>query len=372
MYSFKFINNLLKYDKNKEIKRLMIITTKDSFLPENLKRNNRITILKVIDRKNPIYVKKILFFLSKFKPDVINIEWDHNLYSPKLLLGSYLFPLIYKFRDSIFLSLHSLYRLREVLKVLRSFYPGFICYGVTKKFLVHTPKIIRVFTLYEYEQLSHVREKPKFLIPEGIEKCSILPPPRHRRSINLSIFGFIRKTKNYKLAMDALKFLPRNFKLIIAGHPHDCEVLKEIHRYLKKNPSLKSRVKVIPKFLTLREKISLFRISHVFLLPYTLISNSGIIYECLKYGRPIVANVLKKDIEKMGIGKYSRDNPIELSSAIVDVIEEYRKYYKRIEIVRKRFVWEKIIAQVLNAYRLLHKKGYETFFNFRKDISYCV
>lgn len=356
IYSLEFINNLLKYDRNREVKKLLVITHKNSSLHKKLGRDNRVIVSNIIDERNFLYIKKVFSLINNFQPDIVNIEWDHSLYSPKPFLGIYMFPIVYKFRHLTFISLHSLYKLQDIIKFLRFSKPAFLYYGLTKEFLVHIPRAIRVFTYYEYEQLPFVN-RLKFLIPQGIKECKMLSPPSFSRFINLSIFGFIRETKNYELAINTLKYLPKNFRLIIAGYPHNFKILKTIKKYVDTNPSLRGRVKIIPKFLTEREKISLFRISHVILLPYTLISNSAVICECLKYGRPIVTTVLKKDIERMGIGKYSRSELFEFSSAITDVIDNYKQYYQRIKMIRENFFWNKIIIQILNAYKMVRKEA---------------
>ena len=85
LYTLQFLKCLLNY---KNVREVHLLTHIDSDL---LLTSSKLKIYKVIDERHPFYIFKMLDLIVKIKPDIIDIEWDHSLYSPTKLLGTYIF-----------------------------------------------------------------------------------------------------------------------------------------------------------------------------------------------------------------------------------------------------------------------------------------
>jgi glycosyltransferase involved in cell wall biosynthesis len=317
--------------------------------------SKKLRIYKVINEINPSYIFTPLRLLRKIKPDVIDVEWDHSLYAPTKLLGIYIFPLLSYLKDKLFLSFHSLYRLEDVERYLitttKNKLAGKIgsrCYSLTKRFLLNNLKVGRVFTLYEYAQVRKIR-KNFVVIPQGIGNARKLSKAR-RDITTLTIFGFIRRTKDYKLAIASLSFLPDNFKLIIAGQPKETELVNEIRKWANEY-NVKDRVTLLPRLLSPKEKEKIMKRTDILLLPYLLISNSGVLLDGIKYCKPIVSTVLPEDITQLKIGVYAENKPESFAEAILAVNSRYNEFLENIKIVQPKFLWKNIIPQIIENYQ---------------------
>jgi len=349
IYTFEFLSNILKYQEVKEIRLFTHIDSDFTLASKKLR------IYKVINEINPSYIFTLLRLLRKIKPDVIDVEWDHSLYAPTKLLGIYIFPLLSYLKDKLFLSFHSLYRLEDVERYLiattKNKLAGKIgsrCYFLTKRFLLNNLKVGRVFTLYEYEQVRKIR-KNFVVIPQGIGNARKLTKAR-RDITTLTIFGFIRRTKDYKLAIASLSFLPDNFKLIIAGQPKETELVNEIRKWAKEY-NVKDRVTLLPRLLSPKEKEKIMKRTDILLLPYLLISNSGVLLDGIKYFKPVVSTVLPDDITQLKIGAYAENDAESFAEAILTVNSRYNEFIDNIKIVQPKFLWKNIIPQIIENYQ---------------------
>ena len=351
MYTFQFLHQLLRH---KDIERVYLFTHTDSDITL---LSPKLEIYRIINEKYPFYTLKLSYLLKKIKADVIDVEWDHSLFSPPWLLGSYVFPLLSNFKDKIFLSLHSLYHSEDVERYLNTITGNKVVgklgskyYSSTKRFLLKNFAVGRVFTLYEYEQVK--RMKRNFvLIPQGIEEIR-RAKRKKKDKITLTIFGFIRKSKDYKLAIESLSLLPKNFRLIIAGQPKEIDLLRKIRLWAKKY-GVEERVTMIPRLLSSKEKEFIMKKTDILLLPYLLTSNSGVLLDGIKYCKPVVSTVLQQDLASLGIGIYTPRENDSFAEAILTVDNRYKELQENIRRVQPKFLWRNILPQILDSYRKL-------------------
>jgi len=316
--------------------------------------SKKLKIYKIINERYPFYTSKLLCLLKKIRPDVIDIEWDHSLYAPTQFLGVYIFPFFSHLKDKLFLSLHSLYRSEDVERYLVTTTKnklvgkiGSRYYYITKMFLLNNLNIGRVFTLYEYEQVRKIK-KDFVIIPQGIENVKELTT--RSKIINLTIFGFIRRTKDYKLAIESLCFLPKNFRLIIAGQPKEIELMRRIKKWIKEY-NVKDRITLITRFLSQKEKENIMKRADILLLPYLLISNSGVLLDGIKYCKPVVSTVLPEDITWLKIGAYSENEAESFAEAVLAVNSRYSEFTENIRRIQPKFLWKNIMPPIIRAYQ---------------------
>jgi len=91
--------------------------------------------------------------------------------------------------------------------------------------------------------------------------------------------------------------------------------------------------------------------THILLLPYLLISNSGILLDGIKYCKPLVSTVLPEDIAQLKIGMYAENKPESFAEAILVVNSRYNEFQENIKMVQPKFLWKNIIPQIIESYQ---------------------
>lgn len=176
-----------------------------------------------------------------------------------------------------------------------------------------------------------------------------VPPRPLTAEVTLLMFGFIAAYKGYETALNAMRLLPENVRLVIAGdrNPHGPNdlTLDAIHGFIEtgqwfhsaklpalprrmtkaESESLRARVKFLGHITDLDEVIGN---ADIVLAPYTLDGPAGssALSRLLSYGRPIIASGIPafQDIQKRSncmklIPPYAR---FELAQAVRDLIAD--------------------------------------------------
>jgi len=120
--------------------------------------------------------------------------------------------------------------------------------------------------------------------------------------------GVIRSNKNANLAVLALKYLPDSYRLRIAGKVEDDAAITAINMALHATPeSRKSSVELITRYLSNEELTANFREASAVLLPYSSFSaQSGILFDCVSMGCPVVASngtAMAELVNEYGVGE---------------------------------------------------------------------
>ena len=171
----------------------------------------------------------------------------------------------------------------------------------------------------------------------------------------LLFFGMIKKTKGLDVLIEALKDIPSNVHLIIAGRTRNISFNyyeKMINKF-----KLSDRVHPLIRYISNDERNKLFNFSDLAILPYQKIYQSGVMLLAMSYGLPVIASDLpanKLIIEdKKGI-LFKEGNSLDLASKINEIINDELKR-KTISENAKEYVklnndWEKIGSQYLKMF----------------------
>jgi len=89
----------------------------------------------------------------------------------------------------------------------------------------------------------------------------------------------------------------------------------------------------------------------ILLLPYLLISNSGILLDGIKYCKLLVSTVLSEDITQLKIGTYAESKPESFAEAILVVNSRYNEFQENIKMVQPKFLWKNIAPQIIENYQ---------------------
>jgi glycosyltransferase involved in cell wall biosynthesis len=94
----------------------------------------------------------------------------------------------------------------------------------------------------------------------------------------------------------------------------------------------------------------------ILLLPYILISNSGVLLDGIKYCKPVVSTVLPEDIAQLKIGIYSENERESFAQAILAVNSRYNEFLENIKRVQPKFLWKNIVPQIIENYHKITKE----------------
>ncbi len=191
------------------------------------------------------------------------------------------------------------------------------------------------------------------VIPEGVPKINRLRiSTQNAKSLwNVSskkvitIFGFVVKRKGYELVLEAMKHLPNDVYLLIAGgaHPDDHTGFIDEVREAINTANLSSRVR-ITDYLENHEIPSVMAATDLIVAPFTSISNSDSILRAIAYKKPVLASDLPwfKELNERckGVTLFKQNDIASLAQNINEMLsnkkmltaasavcDEYAKYW---------------------------------------------
>ena len=170
----------------------------------------------------------------------------------------------------------------------------------------------------------------------------------------LLAFGGVSSRKGFDLLLDALQQVNFEFRLIIAGQCVDRDYHLQIDQLLQSHPR---RVWIAwrDKFLPEEEMEALFGCCDLVVLPYRYIDQSGVLFQALRFGVPVVATRVG-DFDRYvndTVGLITEPNDIHALARALDSWYARRDSYKR-SAIRKfglRFDWKSTVLSLSSAYR---------------------
>lgn len=117
----------------------------------------------------------------------------------------------------------------------------------------------------------------------------------------LLFFGMIKQSKGLDILIDAMKHLPPDVHLIVAGRPRD--VSYSDYEDMIRERDLAGRVHAFTRYITNEERAAFFSIADLVILPYRKIYQSGVMLLAMSYGRPVIASDLAANKETITDGK---------------------------------------------------------------------
>ena len=162
-------------------------------------------------------------------------------------------------------------------------------------------------------------------------------------------FGMIRNYKNVPLIIDSFKRLKGNYRLILAGKPFSEQIKNSIECEAGKDNRIITALKFIPD----NDVQVYFMASDIVLLPFKSITTSGSLLLAMSFGKPVLAF---KSLFISEIVDESYGMVIENENNLADAMEKMSK--KNLSLLSqnslkkaKRFSWDKIGKQTLEAYK---------------------
>src|SRR5215208_843756 len=310
--------------------------------------------------KNPENSRVLLDIVEKTKPDLVHVQYEHGLYGLKLdpinpRRTSTNIDLFYKYCETpIVTTFHSAYPFKQWLNLMTSFKDA------SKRSMLgrFSKKTVRYWKMllnyYSFQNLnkeklakseagivfSHYMSRMIGVcevILHGAEPSSSLGISKKeaRKLFNLPesgrialALGFMTATKGWDIIqkMD----IPEGWTIVVN--------LQE-------------------DFLTEKQLSLLFSSANAVILPYTVSSGSGVMFDALAHGLPFVATNLEffEEFSQKGLGITVRRSPDKFSKALEILDRDYMKYIKVVESFQKEISWQSIASQHAQIYAQIIK-----------------
>jgi len=292
-------------------------------------RGNQSSAASLPDKVSRIikYYAKLIGYAATANPKIFHILWNNKfeLFDRTLLMIFY--KLLGK---SIVLTVHNVNAKKRDSKdsflnrlTLR------IQYRLADRIFVHTETMKREL----FEQFG-VAENHVTVIPFGINNAvpnTLLTSAAARERLGLRdgdkailFFGNIAPYKGLEFLTTAfqqtLAKSDKNYRLIIAGSPKNCETYWASIRDSLREDVQRGRVLLNATFIPDAETEIYFKAADVLVLPYRYIYQSGVLFLGYSFGLPILAadvGALKEEIVEGKTGFVFRpEDPVDLAAAI--------------------------------------------------------
>lgn len=333
--------------------------------------------------KNPENSSILLEIVKRTKPDLVHVQYEHGLYGLKLdplnpTKTTTNIDLFYKYcQTPIVTTFHSAYPFKQWLNLITSFKDS-SKRNMLSKF---SNNIIRCWKMLLNYQSFHNLNKEKLamskagivfsnymskmigggeVILHGAESSSVyISQDEARKLFNLPesgrivlALGFMTATKGWDI-IEKMN-IPEGWTIVVNSSKNHYNTEKFNPNFVKKNI-----INLQKDFLTEKELSFLFSSADAVILPYTVSSGSGVMFDALAHGLPFVATSLEffKEFSKKGLGITVNRSPDEFSKALVTLDRDYMKYLKTVESFRKEISWQGIASQHAQIYTQIVKKS---------------
>lgn len=333
--------------------------------------------------KNPENSNILLEIVKRTKPDLVHVQYEHGLYGLKLdplnpTKTTTNIDLFYKYcQTPIVTTFHSAYPFKQWLNLITSFKDS------SKRNMLSrfSNNIIRCWKMLLNYQSFHNLNKEKLakskagivfsnymskmigggeVILHGAESSSVyISQDEARKLFNLPesgrialALGFMTATKGWDI-IEKMN-IPEGWTIVVNSSKNHYNTEKFNPNFVKKNI-----INLQKDFLTEKELSFLFSSADAVILPYTVSSGSGVMFDALAHGLPFVATSLEffKEFSKKGLGITVNRSPDEFSKALVTLNRDYMKYLKTVELFRKEISWQGIANQHAQIYTQIIKKS---------------
>ena len=333
----------------------------------------------------------LLKIVEKLKPDLVHIQFDPGLYG--LVLNTtimspqgrtYIDTFYHKCQTPIITTFHSVYTLREWIKnaVLtkrvgrtgRLGVPARITVRAWKRFLDYRSfldlnreklKLSRagiVFSHYMYrilgggEIIYHGAEPALNIEPSKSDARAFFSLPHqgsgegpkfHRIALAL---GFSTATKGWNI-LEKIN-IPDKWTVVVNSSKAYYNT-ESIEMGWSKTSTKGNIIDLKRGYLSDEELSMLFYASDAVLLPYSVTSGSGVMFDALAHGLPFVATDLEffREFSSQNLGITTKRNPASFSKGLRELEQNYSKYVQAVNNFKGNLKWTDIARKHLELYK---------------------
>jgi len=362
-----------------------------------------------IDPKNENNSKIISDVIDEYNPDLVHIQLEHGLYGLKMdsikpnKLSTNIDTFYKECKIPIITTFHSAYPLRQwmelskhpnllnkniitcsinLTKQISSYWKQFINYksfNSANKQKMQRSQANIAFSNYLTRLISENENTTKdeksmnnfSVIYHGAEPSlnKQVKKREARESFSLPLnrkialfFGFMTHTKgwdilnNLDITDDWAVVINQSENLFSLTNPPSVNgqnIQRIDHHTEIKNTQNGKIINLNRGFLTDKELSMLFYACDIIVLPYTVTSGSGVMFDALAHGLPFIATDLGffREFANKGLGIVVKRRPNEFARAIKKLESEYLQYTQRIERFNTELKWDNVALQHFDLYR---------------------
>ena len=348
--------------------------------------------------KNKENAHVLVELVHKEKPDIVHIQFEPGLYGLSFDLTNprhsktYL-DLFYRHNKKvpIVTTFHTGFKLSQWLNpaslvkkegrigilgiplrfLIRS-WKYFLNYRAFRNLIVEKLRISNAGIMLSYNMSSlfgggtviyHGSEPSVFPKPSKEKARSYFSLPLEKK-IALAV-GFKTATKGWDILKNMT--LPDNWILVMNSsrsyYNKETYDFKWKESHLNRN-NKNTIIDLQKGFLSDEDLSMLFYAADVVLLPYKVISASGVMFDALAHGLPFIATNLNffKEFSRQGLGITVKRMPNEFSNAIKRLEKNYSSYIQTVNSFKENLKWDFVAKQHASIYYSVIKKA-----NNRKD-----
>lgn len=224
-----------------------------------------------------------------------------------------------------------------------------LAYRIATRLVVHTEKM-KQDLIKSYDIAAN-----KIVVMEhGIEplsesdRSSVLPEPKEKPQI--LFFGRVVPYKGLDLLLEALKPMAGKFSLLIAGSSVSQELTLQIRDQISQHPA-RNDIVWRNEYISEESVGEIFIESDLLVLPYRHIDQSGVLFQALRYGLPMLASDVGAFPAYINstCGKICQPNDIaSLTAELMDMLSGL-EMYSRVDIRNEslKYEWPTIINSTI-------------------------
>lgn len=228
-----------------------------------------------------------------------------------------------------------------------------ISYRLADHLVVHTPRMRA-----ELQERYSIPTERFTLMEHGLEPVRIALPPlatyRAPEPLKLLFFGYVMKYKGLDLLIDALRDFPVPFTLTVGGFCRAPEILDELKAKIDGHPQRDS-IYWPNQYVKESEIQGLFTDSHVLVMPYRHIDQSGVLFQALRFGLPVVASRVGSLAQYVTpeVGEVCEpDNIADLRAALLRLAQRYGSIDReQVGMAGRKYEWQNTVGALENAYQ---------------------
>jgi len=322
-------------------------------------------VFTAFDYEDGDLAEKAFSMMTRLTPDLVHIQHEFGLYGKHS--GVSVIPLILQFRLAdipVVVTLHTIYE--EVRDEHRIILTSII--ENSNAIIIHEP--------YQLEALKHFIKRKELLdkihvIPHGAREIEPIKNAKAALKIPedekvVLMIGYFRASKNFERIVRLWPKIVEKHKkddilLIIAGKVRNIEYRDYRNMLFREINSSQARdtIEVIRGQISQDSFDTIISASDAVVLPYSIISQSGIVAHCLAFGKPIITSntrVMTSLIEETRAGlicNTDQDYTDNISKILKD--DELRKQLSEnaLRYVRNKVSWPKIAKNHIKIYKKL-------------------
>lgn len=228
-----------------------------------------------------------------------------------------------------------------------------MAYRLADHLVVHTPRMRS-----ELQQRYGIPSERFTLMEHGLEPVRVTLPAldvyRPPGPFKLLFFGYVMKYKGVDLLVEALRDFPYPFSLTVGGFCRAPDIIDGLKNQIASHPQSAS-IHWPNEYVKESDIQGLFTGSHVLVMPYRHIDQSGVLFQALRFGLPIVASKVGSLANYVSpeVGEVCESEDVtSLRQALVKLAERYAGIDRQgIVGIGQKYEWQNTVGVLEHAYQ---------------------